>query len=155
LTGSNSVFGQNGNGFVSLRQITKACGFSYNAWMNYPGLKARLLEFDNEDRSVRGLEGAGPLAMLRRYLRGLAQRDEPLPIRSKGTPGPNEVRIARTAGFNARAFREDPAKQRELASRTEIPAIAGYRIPTGYCGRRSNLKKPPTGGFFIGSVTKS
>jgi TniQ len=117
------------NGFVSLRQVTKACGFSYNAWMNYPGLKARLLEFDAEDRSVRGLEGAGPLAMLRRYLRGLAQRDEPLPIRSKGTPGPNEVRIARAAGFNARAFRQDPqmrALVREYLSARNIrhPAIS-------------------------------
>ena len=97
------------NGAVSLHQVAKGCEFNYNAWIKYPRLKELLHSADLEECRARGLEGRGPAAFLRRYLRKLAEGDEPVPMRSKGMPAPNLSEIARLAGITRDALCRSPA----------------------------------------------
>ena len=96
------------NCIVNCSQITRDCGFNKNVWGNYPALKRVLEIADREELKARGLEGCGPVAFLRGYLRQLAERNEPLPMRSKGAPAPSEVTIARLVGISASVFGREP-----------------------------------------------
>lgn len=95
-------------GAVSRSQVARACGFTNNAWHIYPRVRALLTRFDEDDQKRRGIKRAGPLARLRTYLLGLAERDEPLPVRSKGPPVPSMIGVANAAGFNPRLLCKNP-----------------------------------------------
>jgi hypothetical protein len=118
------------SGIVSKLQVAKACGFNYNAWDNYPKVSELLRIADQDECRIQCLDGPGPLALLRRYLRQLAEQDERLPMRSKGKAAPNEWMIARLAGISSGVFRRDPSARKLLQEyRSAWDARHPERVP--------------------------
>lgn len=96
------------NGALSFLQVARWSGFSNDIWYRYPAVKARAQQIDAEDRFALGLGAQEPLALLRRYLRELAERGQQVPIRKKGAWAPCYYRIAKAAGFTTSVFCKHP-----------------------------------------------
>jgi hypothetical protein len=121
---------------LSVSRCLRARPRALCAWQNYARLKELIQKADKEECNARGLEGRGPSAYLRRYLRQLAERGEPLPLRLNGNPAPCEFAIARLAGLHKAAFRRDPTL-RELVRRYQNTWEAAHpdEVPLVRAGR--------------------